>query len=442
MTAEINVWWRLTPPAKEEPDSPAEPDPSVETTRRGFWHRIHLLDLVAAPSWFYGVTKALVDWDSALLRAINPDLVWLTNFRFLVIALLLLGLILIGRKLAPLWLAYIALWPLLIIAWRVPRILYKRDQWNYIVGLVHIVWSGFASIKNFLAGVVLVGSTLFFLVLPGTWTAVVSFVLATVFQAWLIVSAVKAGLRPSRFLSKQRDLISRAKIDRISTQEKELEALQPAIESSQNLTAHQSAKFLELASSALLVNRLALFWAYRVHAYRKSPAIIAYGAMSVLWLFVGSLVAAVLANRSMYQVDPGSLNVEGGEPTIVKFTYYALTSMTGGETEVMEPANDFALAVKTAMMFIGILVILTLSVALIMSIRYSRDEKDAEQTLDALRDATGRLSTGFTDAFYLRPDEAVDRLIELQPGFAKWLIYLRQSIPDDFLRGGRSSRSP
>lgn len=199
----VSVWERLAPLTESSPEDPADDDVAPEDgpTPKKFWRRVHMLDAVALPCWVYVTSKLLVDWDSALVRAIDPGLAWIVNFRILVFAILLLGLAWLGRKMFPLWLAYLALWPLLLVTWRIPWALYRRGRWNHIVGLVHIIVGGLAGIRSGLSGLVLGIGPLLLLALPGTITAWLALAATALFEAWLLIAACRAGLRPSRFLT-------------------------------------------------------------------------------------------------------------------------------------------------------------------------------------------------------------------------------------------------
>jgi hypothetical protein len=435
------VWERLTP-SDASSDAGAELEPSPEEsqdsqstssmTPKKFWRRVRLLDVIACLTWAYVVTKLLVDWDRAAVRAIAPDFEWLVNFRVLIAGAVVLGLAYMGKKLFPLWLAYIVLWPLLLLTWRIPWRLYKQGKWNHMVGLVHVMAGAISGLKSALRGLLLAVSSLLFLLLPWAWTAWVSLGLAALFELWLLIAAVRSGIRPSRFLVWQRRMVSSVK-STVLVQENQISGLRPVIHGSRQLTRTETDQFLQVASSALLVNRVTYFWAYRVNEYRKSPALIAYSALAIVWLLMGSLGSFSVMNLALYEMDPRNFELEG-PPSVARFVYYSLTSLYSGETQLIMASSDLALVVKILATVTGVVMVMALLVTLFMSFRYTRDEAEARRTVDEMREAAVRLESEFADEFQLTPEDALERFQEFNHGLTGLLVYLTRAVPHDFMR--------
>ena len=435
MTAQT-VWERLAPPEAATPpgksdETGGDGEEGSRWTPKLFWRRVRLLDIVAVVAWGYLLSKLLVDWDRALVGALAPDFAWVINFRILIFAAALLTLAYLGKKLFPLWLLYIALWPLLLVAWRIPWSLYKQGKWNHFVGLVHIVVGAVSGLKSGLRGLVLAVSSLFCLLLPGVWMAWLSLTLAGLFEIWLLLAALRTGVRPSRFLSSQRRLVARLKTTML-VQEDQISGLRPAIHGSRQLTRAETDQFLQMAANALLINRATYFWAYRVNEYRKSPALIAYSGLVIIWLLLGSVASFTMMNLSLYQVSASNFTVDG-EASVIKFVYYSLTSLYSGETEVVTAASDLALLLKILATITGAVMVMVLLVTLFLSYRYTRDEAEARRTVADMRDAAERLEREFADEFQLTPDQALERIQEFNHGITGILLYLTRAVPNDFV---------
>jgi hypothetical protein len=422
-----SVWERLAPLAKKESET------SLSEGRKAFWRIVRRLDVVAAACWSYAITKAVVDWDRAVLRWMDPNLEWIANFRILLFLILLLVMFKLGGKWAIVWVLYLVFWPLLLIVWRLPWAFYRREQWNQLIGLVHVVFGFVSSLKSTIFACFMGTAALFLLLLPGRVTALLAIVCALVFEGWLIWAAGRAAARPSRFLEKFRvpgkdgfnGLTSEAETSR-----------QAALAKDGQLTVAETEAFLDAASQALVVNRIFYFLAYRISEYRKSPAVLLYAAFAVLGLFMVTVANLTLVNMAIYQVDSSAFVTKGGPASTIRFVYYSMTSLYGGEIEVIGARSDVAILIKALSLVIGVLVLGVLCFSLFMTIRYARDQEEAQETVRQMKVTAQKSETAFNKDFEISPAEALARLRELSHGAVVLFAYLARQVPDDFIDPG------
>ncbi|GAA1608231.1 hypothetical protein GCM10009804_75090 [Kribbella hippodromi] len=434
MSEGITVWERLNPSAPATTattTSNGEGDPQAD--RRRFWRRVHLLDLIAFIAWGYVISKVfLADWDRALVRKAFPNYEWVVNFRILLFIAVALVLLRVGKKgLGLLWIAYVIVWPIALISWRIPRFAYRKGSWNGVVALVHVLIGGIRGFKSALIGAGLAVLTLFFAVLPGRTPAVLSAITAFLVLIWYLYCAARSILAPGRFMRTQSKIVRRINPKTLAVNYKELA---PLIEGGDALTPAQSDQFIQAAQSALLLHRSTHFWAYRINEYRKSPALMIYSVIAIVWLFIGCVVAFTFINLAIYQASPSSF-VVAGDPLPVKFLYYSTVSMYAGEANIVQAVGGFAIVVKTLEAFLGPVIVVGLIATLILSYKHTRDDEAAQQAVNDIRGGAARFEAEFANIYKVTPDDALMYLQQMGRGMSGIFTFLFQSMPTDFDTG-------
>jgi hypothetical protein len=416
----MNLLDRLDPSIFESkpPSSEAESPDGGAKARKKFWRYVIALDIVSVIFWADILVRVfIVDWASELLEAINPDLTWLVNFRLLGYVLALFVLVLIGKKLTPLWLCYILLWPLLLLVWRIPFAFYKRDAWNGIVGLVHVMFAWFTGLKATLAIIALFLSTLLFLSLPGDVTAWMALCLAAVLQLLVLYYGFKSALRPSKFTQGTSRLVARADPTAFVQLPKELPNL---VQGDKQLTRAESELVLQTVQNALMQNYLIRFVAYRLVQYQTSPALVLFSVLSMIWLFLGSVVSITLMNEAAIQMDPASF-ADATQPSVGAVIYYSIVSLYGSETTLLQPIGGAALLVKIFAAITGPIIVIALLASLIFGYRLVRNSEEAARSSAMLAESLKRFEDKFVEVFNLSTDVAFERFRALNNSLVLWL---------------------
>jgi hypothetical protein len=107
---------------------PAEAQTEARKKATIFWIG---LDLVAILFWLYAVVKLFVfDVDVYFASLAGPEFVWLLNYKLLILLGFVLIAMLITRSLVlGLSVVYIAVYPLVICFWKLPRLVWKQQSW-------------------------------------------------------------------------------------------------------------------------------------------------------------------------------------------------------------------------------------------------------------------------------------------------------------------------
>src|SRR5882672_9689372 len=153
---------------------PAEAGIKAEKGARIFWVG---WDLVATLFWLYAIVKLFVfDVDVYLVSLTSSEFVWLLNYKFLILLALILVAMLVTRSLVlGFAIAYVALYPFVILFWKLPRFVWKQQSWlfafailNAAIGLIRSFKRDFISGTLFLISTVLILNSVNHYVLYGS----------------------------------------------------------------------------------------------------------------------------------------------------------------------------------------------------------------------------------------------------------------------------------
>lgn len=441
MNEPVNIWQRLNPSptsVQATETSGLSSEATEKLGRKKFWRIIHRLDAMALAFWAYLITKVFIaDWDVHILNQLAPNLAWLLNFRLLgFIAAALLIIRLAGTKLGVIWLAYIFAWPIIILAWRVPRLAFRRSRWNGIVGLAHIATESVYSAKS---AAVSLGTLILALLFSFMGYRVTSYVAAAVIGILIFLVLgrfARAIFVPGRFMKAQIIFIAKLKPTIVSSNH---EALLPLLRSGAQLTPAQSDQFIANASSALMVSRATLFWAHCLNEYRRSSALIIFRVLSITWAFAETVLGFTLISMFLYDADQTQFTTTRS-PSFVAFLHYAVVGMYSGDSEVIKPVGDLALAVTSSQVLVGTLGLVGILFTLVLSYRYTRDEESAAKAIKEIRASSQRLEQEFKESFDTTPNAAIERLQQLGHGITGVMTYLTRSVPPDWLTEGVTNK--
>ena len=99
--------------------------------------------------WIYVITKLFIfDIDIFLIEKIFPSYIWLINYKFFVLIGILAAVWLVTKnKRILLWSLFIFFYPVILVFWRIPFLLFKKRSWNLIFALIDSIISFFKSFK-------------------------------------------------------------------------------------------------------------------------------------------------------------------------------------------------------------------------------------------------------------------------------------------------------
>jgi MFS family permease len=373
------------------------PDPEVTTAesepkqrRRGqarrrqkrtTWRR--LLDVAGAMVWTFVVVKLFIgDLDRAMLAAFAPQAIWLLDFRWLLVLVLVALLLLLfkSRRLG-LSLAYVSCFPLVLLCWKLPKFLIKKRSSLLVVGLAGIAISIGGRAKPFtiaLAIACLSGFMISSTELPWVIAGITAMAVALIW--WMAVTAIDL-LRSTTFIRAQKKLIDwilRTRIvERLPT------PMLPNRVTIQSWTVEDAKKFRDSAGYNVLITRILQFWAACLDQYRKGPSVVILNVIAAVGLTIQVMLAFTFINYGVYAIAPHQFSGVSS-PDWWTFAYYSAAGTYFGEVGALAPVGTFAIVAKLANGLLGIVVIGTVISSIALNYRSVRADVDSAGVINTL----------------------------------------------------------
>lgn len=436
MGSKLSIWDKVNYDIVQERQAGSKPPAGEEDKRQRRRRRIAilLLDLFSAAFWIYAILKLFViDFDQQLVARFAPGTQWLLDYKFFVVLGFLAILVLTTRKLR--WLlatlAYVALFPVIVVCWKVPRAIYRTKSWVAAFAVLNAVTSVLLNARYAIVSSAVVIISGLAAVIGQSDQALTT--ASIVLGAAIVISlgrTIRFAVVPARFLTSQQRAIQKV-VD--SDLRKQLTTVNEELRSSEveRFTPSQQQSFVQNLSQAVLVHRFLAFWAYQLEQYRKSPGSIFFSSLSYLGLLVLAVASLALINESIYKMDPTAYSYERA-PSAAVFVRYALTSLWGNEIDALKPVSDAAQIVSILAFLVGGVFLATLLITWFMSYRHSRDETAIHEAIDQIHDENRKLDAVLEHEYEVTVGEAFERLRALHSALLGAILFFSTRIPEDF----------
>jgi hypothetical protein len=401
---------------------PAEVENKVGKEASIFWVGV---DLVAALFWLYAIVKVFVfDVDVYLISLVSPESVWLLNYKFLILLGLILVAMLVTRSFVlGFAVAYVALYPFVILFWKVPRFVWKQQSWlfafailNAVVGFIRSFKRDFISGTLFLISAVLILSSGNQYVLCGS--SLIVFALVVFAYALAFVRAFKPSAIFQTY-TKVFPIIKKADFLKVDA-------------SVRNLPVEiMTAKQLELRTIGLqnvvLYNRACLLISKKLRDYQRSGANVASYLLSLVTLLLFAVISFALINYALYKVSAGLYQFTYSKESFFAFVYYSAGSMFYAANGLVpvEPLSQFVQLVQ----FFCALLVLVILVTVIFSLRNERYSTQLEKVVITIEGEGRAAEALLLSEFNLGSiNSAIDVLQKAKVGFIGLIVYLTNNL--------------
>jgi len=307
----------------------------LKLPRPVFWWS---LSITAALSWIYALLKLFVsDIDRWVVSRVTPSLLWIVDYRFFfLLGFFALALLFVKRWKLSMLLAYVVLFPLIVVLWYIPRLYYRKRDWIFLLGSYQVLWSLSRGFRfSIVATAVLTMAALTNRL--SSDPALISMAVIASLLSWFMVlgRAVKSTLQPSQFAVHQQILLRAILGSRWVWSMTEMPA-QIRNSSVRKFNKAQMDALLNPVSIGLAPYGGSALWAARLEQYRKSNSSVIFSAVGILVLVVQATVIFALINWGVYRIDPTEF-AASGEPHAWTFIRYAFSSMYPGEIAALTP---------------------------------------------------------------------------------------------------------
>jgi hypothetical protein len=372
------------------------------------------LNLFATLFWLYVILILFVsDVDRWIVSTVSPSWIWILDYRFSILLFLATLVVLIAKKWQIMFvLMYIWIFPIICLVWKAPIIYYRRRSWNLVMGTFQVLWSLGQSLRFAFGATTAFAFATLAIALDGPNELLASAVVTLmILWTWLVLRAVLYAIVPSKFEVYQQKLLGNIlDNDRTWT----LAALPAEITHSTvtRLNKSQIDRVVTQASMGLALYVVSALWAEKLDQYRKSRPSVVFSAFSVVALVTQGVAIFTLVNLGIFRIDASEFSY-AESPHLATFARYSFSSMYAGEIEALRPVGTAASVVNLVETFSCAVIVLVLIVSMVTSVKESRDDHVAEESIGAMRRKADNFAEKLTGEYRLPLLDLLSRISEL-----------------------------
>jgi hypothetical protein len=412
---------------------PVVAEPTLDAVKKAeeqkrAWRRLRpVLDALGTLFWVYVILKVFVfNVDFAVLGG-------LARYRFFIFVAIAMWLVLTIRKTWPILatFAYILFFPLVVICWKLPKLLYRARSPVAFMAAANAVTSVFADLRR---SVIVSGVVAFSALVVATshnrdLLAAAASALGTVL-VMALYRTIRVSVVPNRFLEVQQTAIRRALDAKFMKT-----LLEPTVEFREvevaKFNQSQQTALIQDLGNAVLSHRLLNFWAYQLERYRRSPASVLLNGIAYLWLLFRVVVGVTLMNVALYHADAHAYAYKSA-PTLLEFVRYVIAGLYGTEIQAVQPKSQLANGLSVATFLVGVVVLGSAILSSFLSFRASRDDSEIKSVIGEIKREGDDLDLQVRENFDVSVPEAMQRLEELKFGLMGVITALSTRIPKEF----------
>ncbi len=387
---------------------------------------VFLMESVAAIFWVYAILNTfVVSIDRSIADRLPDQYVWILNFKSLIFLGTLSALvILLNRKALAKFVAYVAFYPLILLVWRIPKLLIRIGSWSLALGLLN---AAISYVHDFRYKIVSLFVYLTSFTIVATSEAPSISIVASAILMFVLVCCYYRAIRSifSASILFEVYISAFSKTKGVVTKSIKLDDDLKTLPVTQ-MTPTQLKKWSEQLANAVLLNRGCLFIAKKLQLFQKSGFLWVSGTLSVFFLVIVTTLSFAALNYSIYQADAGAYEVTS-QPTLFTFVFYSFNALVNNFIKEIIPisAVSHALWMMEVACALGIICVFAAHFIALKTQRYG-DQLAA--TARAIEDE-GRLIESFVSEEWKLAsiDEAMLTLERLKSNMVALLLWLTKN---------------
>jgi hypothetical protein len=444
---EADIWIVLRRSVAANPPAPTAVAPARSTTsskpppsrRTRFtrWATFRLLDSLGLVLWLYIVLKLFVfDVDRSLVAAF-PALQPVLEYRALFVLLVFAAVgVFFWRFKALLAIAYVAVFPLVVVFWKLPNLVYRLRlyrSWIFWMLLFQGLIAGFRNIRYAMISMSLgLASVVVILVFSDRFLLFPAALLLLGLLFWAAFRVVRASVQASWFIKSQRkalDFLASAGTDSVVRWKHDFPAEGP----SGVLNKTQIQQLTSSINTGVMINRLLYLWAYKLQQYHESSLVLLMNLAAYFLLYIGSVFTFGFVNLALLKADPSQFSFSS-YPSVLAIMLYGLSTLFLNDGGGVTANGDLAYALRIVAGTYGPLFLGVFLVSTALTFRGAREDRELKETVAQLRARARSQESQLTGALRVSVDEALERLRQLGFGGVEIIYeYFRRTIPPDFM---------
>ena len=413
-------------PVATEADSARGED--WERWRRGWRPRRIFLDALASVLWLYALLELFV-------FNVNEDVLGSSaDHRFFYFAALAVFLAILFRGawyLVIIPFGYIFFFPLIILCWKLPRLLYKTGSPVAFLATVNAATAFLGDFKHtVVTGAIAAFATLIIVTSHTRSVLALAGVTILLLLTQALFRKVKFSVVPTRFLKMQQNAI-RVAVNAKFTQQLLAAGDHLRRADVQKFTQAQQNVFTQNLANGVIANRLLAFWAFQLEKYRRSLVALFFNTLSYLWLLLIFILATALLNLALYHANPAAYSFKT-TPSFLVIVRYVFAGLYASEIQALQPKSNLANGISIATSLIGLVLLGSLLLSSVLSYKATRDESDIQDTIREIRREGDRLDEKIKEEYEVSVPEAIAKLEQLKFGLMGVITFLSTRIPREF----------
>ena len=384
-------------------------------------------EVVAIVVWLYVLIELFVfDIDQVFRSSLPPSYSWIVDFKFVLIFAAAALIATFARRWRS-WskLTYIALYPLIVVFWRVPFLILRQRSWPLAIAFINAVASFFGSIRyNLLVGAIFLASASIVLFSKNNaliWVSITAlFLLITLAYGRRLISVFK---RPQVFKIYEKFA---GLMPKIRTSTCKLDDTIKDLPYDQ-LSAEQAEKWKSNLQSSFVLSRVCLFAARKLRNYSTSG----YGKISSAFICVFLTAATImvfgLINLGLYKIDSTFFRATE-VPMRFTFFHYSFNRMFFSSISELEPAKPLAKSIYDGEALFAFF-LLVIFVSLLLSARAERQTEELNRAIETLEQESRAMDSAILVEYRFESvDGALAALEKIQTGATSFLQILSRNL--------------
>jgi len=379
-----------------------------------------IADLISAIAWAYLLASIfLFNFGNGLSRSL------------IIFSILLVISFTVWRWYTLLTFLYIFFFPLTLLFWKIPKLIYHRRSWLLAFVFLNMIATTVKNLrynlKSKTSGII---ASLFVFGFHNKYLAIIGGAWLFCLLCWATIRAFAKTIKSNWFLNAQESTINRIVN---SKWRKGLSDVDKKILSGKvkSLTTEQANAVTNALTARMVVNRGLLLWAYGLQRYKQARLTVLFNGLAYLLMFMGALYSFWIINIVTLTYFPSQF-VFSVHPSNISALLYTLDSFFFSDGSQIIAKGDFAELVR---IISGIFVWLVLGYFVITIFRSVaiRDDKSIEELVSRLRATADREEELLKQQFRVGVAEAAHKLAEIGKGFSWLLTMIISAVPSDFL---------
>lgn len=384
-------------------------------------------EIIAAAFWFYVLVKLFIfDIDVFLINNFLPEYSQFLNLKFFIfIGIIAILWLITKNKYILSWSLYTLFYPIIVLLWKVPFLVFKQRSWVFIFAFINAVISFFKSIKyNFItAAIFLVSLAVIFSfshekLLWLAMSMLLVLLLITYVQRFILI------FKPSSIFQVYIKIFSGIRKHGVSSFSLDENIKSLPVES---LDQKQLEKWTTNLQISVLFNRICLFAAKKLRDYQSSGLNVVSYVLTILLLIAITIFSFAAINYGLYKIDNNIFDFSNA-PTFFIFFYYSFNNLLFNSIQEIAPIMPIS---QTASMIESCfaLFLVVIFVSLLLSVKSQRHSEELNEVIKGIEEEGKSMEQFIVDEYKLdNIQAAISELERLKAGLVNFIYQLSKNI--------------